>query len=254
MISELKIPADIILALLAIFMFIGIMMLLFFMMQSLKDRSRSRYDFEEHQARLSDMRESFEKRLAELNYQLMSSEHRWKEVNHLVLSAQTGQIEESPERVRKHGVWSPDSGNTFLSQMGIDPNAVALERNLVFVLTPFEDNFQEDYLAIKEACSGVGLRCVRGDEEQASGDILKHILTLIARADFVIANISSRNPNVFYELGIAQAMGKDSILVARDKAGLAFDLQSQRVLLYKNSKELPSKLREMLLRTLVNRR
>lgn len=240
-------------------LFVGIMpvaiaAILHFMLKSMKGRSVSQYDLEINQARLSEMRESFEKRLAEVNFQLMSSDKRWQEVNHLILSAQNNQSEESSYKRKKiSDIWRPDNGSTFLVQMGVDVNKVAVEKNLVFVLTPFEKDFYEDYLAIKNACSSIGLRCVRGDEEQASGDILKHILNMIARADFVIANISSRNPNVYYELGIAQAMGKDAILVARDKSGLAFDLQSQRVLLYENSNVLAMKLREMIFRTVVNR-
>lgn len=229
-----------------------ISVLLYFMLNNMKERSRSSYDSQRNQARLSEMREFFESQLYQINHQLLSSEKRWREVNHLLLSAQAKEFSSQERNYLKNPLL--ENKNSFFLQMGIDPNNVSIEKNFVFVLTPFEKEFHEEYLAIKNACGDVGLRCVRGDEEQASGDILKHILMLIAKADFVIANISSRNPNVFYELGIAQAIGKDAILVARDTSGLAFDLQSQRVVLYKNTQDLPEKLKAMLLRVFVNRK
>ncbi len=138
--------------------------------------------------------------------------------------------------------------------MGLSDAEMQVEKGLVFVLTPFDEEYRNDFFAIKTTCESVGLRCVRGDEEKASGDIFSHILRLIAKADFVIANISSRNPNVYYELGIAQALGKQAILVSRDKETLSFDLQSQRIILYADIQTLSDKLKDMLLRTVLQER
>jgi nucleoside 2-deoxyribosyltransferase len=223
------------------------------LMRGLRDRSRSEYNEYKQRAELSAMRESFERKLEMVTAQLLSSEQRWREVNHLLLSAQERQtgvlrknLREDPSRTSS----VPD----FLKEMGVTESQIDAEQDLVFVLTPFDKEFESDFFAIKTTCEAVGLRCVRGDEEQASGDIFTHILKLIAKAGFVIANISSRNPNVYYELGIAQTLGKPAILVARDKAGLTFDLQSQRVVLYEDRDDLSNKLKDMLLRTVLHRR
>jgi len=57
------------------------------------------------------------------------------------------------------------------------------------------------------------IRCVRVDEDFTSQNILNKIYTYTLRSDFVIAEISTRNPNVMYELGLALSLGKDVIVV-----------------------------------------
>ncbi|WLE63159.1 hypothetical protein GIY62_22780 [Burkholderia plantarii] len=229
-----------------------VMVTLVILMRSLRDRSISQYNEQERRAELSVMRESFERRLEAITAQMMSTEHRWREVNHLLLAAQERQSSKkivSNPRIRRTSQ-TPE----FLREMGLSDAEMQVEKGLVFVLTPFDEEYRSDFFTIKTTCESVGLRCIRGDEEKASGDIFSHILRLIARADFVIANISSRNPNVYYELGIAQALGKQAILVSRDKEALSFDLQSQRIILYANIESLSDKLKDMLLRTVLQER
>ncbi|MEX3954421.1 hypothetical protein [Trinickia sp. EG282A] len=228
-------------------------MLMVILMRTMRDRSKSDYNIETQRAELSAMRESFERRLEMVTAQLLSSEQRWREVNHLLISAQERQaktFEREPIKNNRRSSSVPD----FLKEMGVGDTQIDVETDLVFVLTPFDKEFIDDFYSVKSTCESVGLRCVRGDEEHASGDIFSHILKLIAKSDFVIANISSRNPNVYYELGIAQALGKSAILVSRDKADLTFDLQSQRIILYKDVGDLSQKLKDMLLRTVLQQR
>jgi len=54
----------------------------------------------------------------------------------------------------------------------------------------------------------------------------------IERAAVVIAEITPRNPNVFYEVGYAHALGKPTILLARRGSELPFDIRSYRVVFY----------------------
>ena len=58
----------------------------------------------------------------------------------------------------------------------------------------------------------------------------------IASSDCVIADITERNPNIFFELGLAQAMGKGLLLICRDDShqGIPFDLRELRVIIYKD--------------------
>jgi hypothetical protein len=44
--------------------------------------------------------------------------------------------------------------------------------------------------------------------------------------------MSERNPNVFYELGLAHAIGKPAILVAKTEEDIPFDLRHVRVIVY----------------------
>jgi hypothetical protein len=54
----------------------------------------------------------------------------------------------------------------------------------------------------------IRLRCIKGDEDYIEGNVLKYIVGKMMSARIIITNINGRNPNVFYELGIAHAIGK----------------------------------------------
>ncbi len=54
----------------------------------------------------------------------------------------------------------------------------------------------------------------------------------IAHAKVLVAELTSRNPNVFYELGLAHALKKPVVLVSSNEADVPFDLQHIRVIYY----------------------
>jgi hypothetical protein len=55
-------------------------------------------------------------------------------------------------------------------------------------------------------------------------------------AEFVIAEVTPQNPNVYYELGFAHAINKPAILLADKALGkLPFDVAPFRVMFYENS-------------------
>jgi len=127
--------------------------------------------------------------------------------------------------------------------MGANPSNIDIDPSLVFILTPFDKAHEADYSAIAEACLDAGFQPRRGDEEKIDGPILHHIINGILTADVVIANINGRNANVFYELGIAQALGKRVIIVARYRADdVPFDLRQQQLILYNDLTDLREKL------------
>ena len=67
----------------------------------------------------------------------------------------------------------------------------------------------------------------------------------------MIANINGRNPNVFYELGIAHTLDKPTLLVAKTVSDVPFDIRSKRLILYKDENELRDHLQTNLTRVLV---
>ncbi len=95
------------------------------------------------------------------------------------------------------------------------------------------------------------MRCSRGDEEFIRGGVLSHILKEVISASIVIANIDGRNPNVFYELGIAHALDKDVILISSSLEEVPFDLKSQRLILWRTPSELAEELNRTLTRLLL---
>jgi hypothetical protein len=104
----------------------------------------------------------------------------------------------------------------------------------VFVIMPFGSKG-----AIFDVIAGVvrqalpDFLCIHAGMVHASGfDLLTKIRHLIARADFVVAEISEPRPNVFYELGYADALDKNPILLLEQASGAPSDLLGLEVLRY----------------------
>jgi len=108
-----------------------------------------------------------------------------------------------------------------------------LDPQLCFVLMPFADRFQPIYDDhIRPAVEGVGLRCERADDIRGTNLITWDIWERINRARFLIAELTDRNPNVFYELGLAHALSKDVILLTQSMDFVPFDLKALRCIQY----------------------
>jgi len=69
----------------------------------------------------------------------------------------------------------------------------------------------------RSATSG-GLSLERGDHRFSTGPMLDKVRRQILDADLVLGDITGRNPNVFYELGLADAYGKKTIIITADPA------------------------------------
>jgi hypothetical protein len=103
----------------------------------------------------------------------------------------------------------------------------------VFVLMPFSRDFDDVYqLGIRPACDNVGAYAERVDEQIFQGSILQRIYNQIAKADLVVADMSHRNANVFYETGYAHALGKPTILLTQAADDIPFDLKHYPHIVY----------------------
>ncbi|MBK8089395.1 MAG: hypothetical protein IPK31_16460 [Chitinophagaceae bacterium] len=97
------------------------------------------------------------------------------------------------------------------------------------------------------------MRCERGDEKFYRGDIFSQILKSIVKANLIIANINGRNANVLYELGIAQALDKPTIFIAKSVEDIPLDIKSKRFIIYKSDLDLERLLKAELLRIFVEK-
>lgn len=125
-----------------------------------------------------------------------------------------------------------------------------LEDDLVFVLMPFAESWSnyiwnEEIKPIVTGFAGHSLRCLRADDLYGH-DVMIDIYESIAAARIVIADITGRNANVFYELGIAHTLGKDVILLAQGTDHIPFDLLRFRHCIYSNNGPGYKILREYL--------
>jgi hypothetical protein len=103
-----------------------------------------------------------------------------------------------------------------------------------FVVMPFAPPIGEYYEKIYEpAIQKAGLTPVRADADIfGTGKIIDQIWQGINGAKVLVAELTSRNPNVFYELGLAHALNKPVVLVSRTQEDVPFDLQHIRVIYY----------------------
>lgn len=87
-----------------------------------------------------------------------------------------------------------------------------------FVIMPFRPELKFFYRAIKSHIEQTfpDVTVERGDDRVLTTPILEKIADFIRQADVVIADCSDRNPNVFYELGMAHALGKPVVLITSD--------------------------------------
>jgi hypothetical protein len=98
---------------------------------------------------------------------------------------------------------------------------------------PFDREFDDIYaLGIKKACENAGAYAERVDEQIFEGRILERIYNQIAKADIIVADMTGRNPNVFYETGYAHALGKRVILLAQNADDIPFDLKDYPHIVY----------------------
>jgi hypothetical protein len=98
---------------------------------------------------------------------------------------------------------------------------------------PFDPGFDDVYkLGIKPACQKAGAYCERVDEQIFTESILDRVYNQIAKADLIVADVTGRNPNVFYEVGYAHALGQRVILLTRQADDIPFDLKVYPHIIY----------------------
>lgn len=102
-----------------------------------------------------------------------------------------------------------------------------------FVIMPFDREFASAYQdLIEPALSESGYAVSRADELEHQRFLLRDIVQSIEEAALIVADLTTGNPNVYYELGIAHARNKPVIMMTRDIDHLPFDLKAYRVIPY----------------------
>lgn len=129
---------------------------------------------------------------------------------------------------------------------------VEQQEDLCFVLMPFgDDMLQQVYeVHIKPTVERVGLQCKRADDVLGPTPIMEDIWKGIHGARVVLAELTEQNPNVFYELGLCHAIGKDAILMAQDIKWVPFDVRHRRTIIYTPTPRGCKQLEEVLCKTL----
>jgi hypothetical protein len=103
-----------------------------------------------------------------------------------------------------------------------------------FVMMPFASPLGGYYEKVyKPAIEKAGLKAVRADTEIfGAGKIMDQVWSGINSAKVLVAELTARNPNVFYELGLAHALKKPVVLISSNEEDVPFDLKHIRVIYY----------------------
>jgi hypothetical protein len=125
-----------------------------------------------------------------------------------------------------------------------------VDEKLCFVLMPFREIWSEEiYKSIRSIIESLGFQCLRADNLNGP-IIIEDIWTKINQAGFIIADVTGKNPNVMYEVGIAHTVGRPTILLTQEIKEIPFDFTHLRHIEYKNSMsgtgEFKKKLREAI--------
>lgn len=112
----------------------------------------------------------------------------------------------------------------------------APETTRCFIVMPFSLAWSDDvHQTLSASCKALGVLPMRGDDVFTPTDILVDIWHSINSADFVIADITGRNPNVLYELGIAHTLAKPVLIISQSASDIPIDLSTRRIIIYGQS-------------------
>lgn len=117
------------------------------------------------------------------------------------------------------------------------PDHENIEPQLASAMMPFDAAFIPVYESIRQATEAAGLRCRRADDIWENPAIIQDVVSLIDRSRVVICDCTGRNPNVFYEAGIAHTLGREVILITQNGQDIPFDLRHLRYISYLNNGE-----------------
>lgn len=109
--------------------------------------------------------------------------------------------------------------------------------DLASAMMPFSGAFTAVYEAIQSACSTNSIDCQRADDIWDDSTVIQDVFSLIFRSYIVVCDFTGKNPNVFYEAGIAHTLGKHVVPITQNADDVPFDLRHHRYICYLNNQE-----------------
>lgn len=124
-----------------------------------------------------------------------------------------------------------------LKDLGLNPifNRIDMVRkaNHCFYLGPFSDPFNEIYRDhVVPALDREGVTVDRADEIFSTDSLIEDIWASIVSASFVVADLTTKNANVLYEVGMAHTVGRPVVIITQDIDDVPFDLRHRRCIIY----------------------
>ena len=99
----------------------------------------------------------------------------------------------------------------------------------VFVLMPFEDQFQTIYHnVIKPLIESLGYSVSKADQDLRIGSVIEQIQESIRNSFLIIADVSGKNSNVFYEIGFSHGLKREVLVITQNEDDIPFDISHIR--------------------------
>jgi hypothetical protein len=126
------------------------------------------------------------------------------------------------------------------------PEREVIDPQQISAMMPFANDFDAVYASIEAASRRFGMRCNRADNFWQHHAVMQDVVSLIDQSRIVAVDCTGRNPNVFYEAGIAHTLGREVILISQNTEDIPFDLRHLRYIHYHNNNEGVERLRREL--------
>ena len=111
-----------------------------------------------------------------------------------------------------------------------------------FVIMSFQHEFDELWKVIDRAVRAAGFDPIRTDLSQATERVIPLIHHGIARAAFVVADVTTASPNVLYELGYALALDRPVVVTVKKGTSLPFDVNDLNAMTWDDTADAETKL------------
>jgi hypothetical protein len=109
--------------------------------------------------------------------------------------------------------------------------------DLVAVMMPFSAEFTPVYETLQAAVAATGMKCLRADDIWDDDHVVQDVVNLLCTASVVICDLTGRNSNVFYEMGIAHALAREVIIITQSPNDVPFDVAHIRHVRYLPNQE-----------------
>lgn len=182
-----------------------------------------------------------------INISTKSEKERDSKLGELFLSMRQDLDIKQGMRLREERPWAfetvatPTFTKTTLAEDA--PSLLTSTSNLCFVMMPFQPEFEVVYESlISPVCKKFGLGIMRVAD--FAEDLTEVIRSAVQQARLCVADLSNPTPNILYEVGIAHALGKPTVLITQQASRIPFDLASIRCVEY--DPDSPQKARPFL--------
>jgi len=134
-------------------------------------------------------------------------------------------------------------------------NVCSIEKKRCFVIMPFSKKGTVEYNRnlsiyqdmIKPVVNECGYEAIRADEMEYLGNITRDIIEHLHKSDLVVADLSGKNANVFYELGVRHALYRSgTIPLIKEGETLPFDIANYRAIFYSIELKGPEQFKKEL--------